>query len=208
MSDYLCVGLSNGGVLVFNGCNQSEGCDFPLTHNISTDHGVPISAMAATNKQDSGEGNSAAILAVGNDNGKIVGFRAQEAFMEAFSFEGYGHPVTALAVHETVLITAYSTGHIRLFRTDIIELCVEITAHTRIVSGLTVHQNLFISCAHDQYVHIWTLPDFRSRGSCDVTKLHTELLENRICTGVAALSKDRFAVACYDDEEIAVFRRD
>jgi WD40 repeat protein len=205
IQNYLCIGTSISKVLVFNCSDLTEGGDFPLAHSLSTDdYGVPISAIAASSSSSSG-----GVLAVGNDTGKLFGYRSDEAFAGAFTFEGYGHPVTALAVNDQVLIAAYSSGHIRLFRTDIVELAIELTAHTRIVSGLLVGPgaDYFISCSQDQYVHVWSLPDFRSRGGSEIGLIYSELLENKICSGVAELSDNRFAVACYDDDEITIFNR-
>ncbi len=197
--DFLCVGSSVGSVMVFSCRSLMEGNDFPVVHQLSTERDVPVSAMASSPTN---------ILAVGNDNGRVYGFRSDEAFVEAFNFPGFGHPCTALVLSEHVLVAAYSSGLIRLYRTDIVELVVELTAHTRIITGLTVNLSggYFVSCSQDQFVHVWSLPDFSSRGGSEVSKLYSELLENKMCTGVAALSKTRFAVASYDDEEITVFR--
>ena len=196
--EFLCFGSSMGSIVVFNCDHLVDGHDFPLVHTINTEN-VPVSHLAMAGH----------LLAAANDNGRIFLYRSDEAFVEAHNFNGGGYPCTAVAMNEQLLIAAFASGHIRLYRTDIFELSVEITAHTRIITGLALNTSgtMFVSCSQDQYVHVWSCPDLRSRGGMSLIKLFSELLEDRICTGVAFMSGDKIAVTSYDEEEIVILHK-
>jgi len=202
MREHFAIGCSTGNVLVFA---IREGGNYPIVHNIDTSQGA-ISAVASTST----------VLVAANDSGKIFGFSPKEAFMETFSFPGYGLPCTSLAMHDpsssvdssqghALLLAGYASGHIRGFRVDIRELAFEITAHSRAVTALTLSAWELASCSQDQYLHVWALPDFQSASS-RVGLLYSVLLENQMCTGCCFLG-DRLCVAAYDEEEISVFRK-
>lgn len=199
LRDFFCVGCSTGNILVFS-CR--EGGNFPLLHNLESEK-VAISSLAS----------SPSLLVAANDNGKIFGYSGNDAFEQSFTFPGYGSPCTALCQREHLLLAGYATGHIRGFRTDIVELTFEITAHTRAVTGLSLNTaergggSELASCSQDQHLHVWGLPDFRSNASSRVSLLYTDCLENKMCTGVAFLSGGRVCVAAYDEDEISLFRK-
>lgn len=210
LRDYFCVGCSTGNVLIFS-CR--EGGNFPLVHNLDSEKAA-ITALASTSSP------SSALLVASNDNGKIFGYSPSEAFEQKFSFPGYGSPCTALCLRDTLLLAGYATGHIRAFRTDIVELVFEITAHTRAVTGLTLSTAQWgererstergcelASCSSDQYLHVWAVPDFRSNASTRANLLYSGLLENKMCTGVAFLSGERICVSAYDEDEVMIFRK-
>jgi hypothetical protein len=197
MKEFLCVGCSTGNILVFS-CK--DGANFPLLHNLESEK-ASISALSAASP----------LLAAANDNGKIFVYSGADAFEQAFTLPGYGFPCTALCQRDSLLVAAYSTGHIRGFRTDITELTFEITAHTRAVTGLCLSAPTGVvelaSVSQDQYLHVWALPDFRSAANSRVSLLYSQCLENKMCTGVAFLSGGRMCVAAYDEEEISLFRK-
>lgn len=213
LRDFFCVGCSTGNILVFS-CR--EGGNFPLVHNLESEK-VAITALASSCSP------SSALLVGANDNGKIFGYSPSDAFEQIFTFLGYGSPCTSLCLRESLLLAGYSTGHIRAFRTDIVELVFEITAHTRAVTGLALSSTHWgereerervvergcelASCSSDQYLHVWAVPDFRSNASTRVNLLYSGLLENKMCTGVAFLSGDRLCVSSYDEDEVMVFRK-
>mmetsp|Transcript_30122 Transcript_30122/g.41360 ORF Transcript_30122/g.41360 Transcript_30122/m.41360 type:complete len:322 (+) Transcript_30122:52-1017(+) len=195
----LCVGTSIGSVHAFL-CKSvtSNSWDATLGFNMEPDH-YPITTLASFQN----------ILAVANDSGKIFGYDSFDAYVQVFSFSGFGYPCTAIVQRENVLIAGYSSGHLRLFRTDIQELAIEVTAHTRAISGLAIHPalNILASVSPDQYLHVWEVPDFMSASSRDVSILYSDLIENKICTGVSFLSSERICVATFDDDEMVVYER-
>mmetsp|Transcript_46471 Transcript_46471/g.92048 ORF Transcript_46471/g.92048 Transcript_46471/m.92048 type:complete len:318 (+) Transcript_46471:124-1077(+) len=200
LQDFFCVGCSTGNILVFS-CR--DGGNYPLLHNLESEK-VAISSLSS----------SSTLLVAANDNGKIFGYSGADAFEKCFSFPGYGSPCTALCQQGDLLLAGYVTGHIRGFRTDIIELSFEITAHTRAVTGLSLSKNErsgtgteLASCSQDQCLLVWGLPDYRSSSSSRVSLLYSECLSHKMCTGVAFLSGERICVASYDEEEIDLFRK-
>jgi WD40 repeat protein len=195
LRDFFCVGCSTGNILVFS-CK--EGGNFPLLHNLESEK-IAMSSLAS----------SPTLLVGANDNGKIFGYSGSDAFEQTFTFPGYGSPCTSLCLRDSLLLAGYSTGHIRGFRTDIMELMFEITAHTRAVTALSLGPggSELASCSQDQYLHVWALPDYRSSASSRVSLLYSQCLENKMCTGVAFLSGGRLCVSAYDEEEISLFRK-
>ena len=216
LRDHFCVGCSAGNILVFS---SREGSNFPLLHNLESDK-VAISCLASA---ACATASSSPLLVAANDSGKIFGYSAGDAFEQCLSFPGYGVPCTALCQRDTLLLAGYSSGHIRGFRTDIVELCFEITAHTRAVTALCLSPAVqqqqggssssnskvteLVSCSQDQMLHVWALPDFRSSASSRVSLLYTSNLEHKMCTGAAFLSGERICIAAYDEEELMIFRK-
>jgi len=195
----LCVGTSIGSVHAFVCKSVSiNSWDATLAYNMEPDH-FPITTLSSFQN----------ILAVANDSGKIFGYDSFDAYVQVFSFLGFGYPCTALVQQENVLIAGFSSGHLRVFRTDIQELAIEVTAHTRAISGLTMHPtlNILASVSPDQYLHVWEVPDFKSTSSRDLSILYSDLIENKICTGVSFLSNEKICVATFDDEELVVYER-
>eukprot|EP01038_Epipyxis_sp_PR26KG_P006472 gene6472-8902_t len=202
--NFISVGCSMGSVVVFS---VSSDCkQFSLLHTLDTDNnnsnsGTPISALSTTNS----------LLVAGNDNGQLFGYKSDTAFEHAFTLPGQTFPCTALVQPtENTLVAGYASGHIRIFRTDIVELCVEITAHTRSVSGFSLFpaNNWLATCSIDQIVQVWQLPDFHSLASSQVELLYSKCFENKICTGIAFLGRDRLSVASYDEDELILLEMD
>mmetsp|Transcript_25270 Transcript_25270/g.42118 ORF Transcript_25270/g.42118 Transcript_25270/m.42118 type:complete len:346 (-) Transcript_25270:142-1179(-) len=228
LDNNLCVGCSTGNILIFTAKDGTQACstNFPLAHNLEADR-VAITCLASAKN----------LLFAADDNGKLFGYAANEAFAQSFSFPGKGMPCTSLCLssggrgggkaesgNDLLLLAGYTSGHIRGFRIDIMEMAFEITAHTRSVTGLCLRPPVGVagaaadvdvdqdvvelaSCAQDQYLHVWALPDYRSASSSRVSLLYSVCLENNMCTGVAYLSEDRICVASYDEDEIALFRK-
>jgi WD40 repeat protein len=207
MRDFVCVGVSTGNILVFK-----DGGSFPLVHNLESDK-VAISALASSSQN---------VLIAANDSGRIFGYSASDAFEQIFALAAYNSPVTCLCMRDTLLLAGFASGHIRGFRTDIVELTFEITAHTRAVTGMSLSPAVtavgggsssgfgkeLVSCSADQFVHVWGLPDFRTNSSCRVDLLYSSCLEHKMCTGAAFLSGgDRICIAAYDEEELVIFRK-
>jgi WD40 repeat protein len=196
----LVVGCSNGHVLVFDCSTGLQTGSFPLLHTLTTESNAVQSL-----------GASATTLAVGDDHGNLFVYLVQEAYRQSnIVFRGTGSPITSLVVCEDVVVAGYTTGHIRLFRTDDVnELAIEITAHTRAVTGLAIQPStqLVASVSADQYVHVWSIPTFRSKANSSVNCVFTDMIENHMCTGVAFMGETRLCVSSYDEEEVFFFSR-
>lgn len=196
LSDLLCVGSSSGQLLVFDG--KDGAFDLSLIRRVDTGKS-PICAISSFKD----------ILASGNDCGDIYGFSLEQSFANVFTFFGAGSPCTTICQSDEWLFAGFSTGHIRVYRTDIMEMTFEISAHTRAVTGLTINntRSFIASCGKDQIVHVWRIPDYASGTSCSVDLLSSEILENKLCTGLAFMTDDRLCVASYDDDELVTLRK-
>lgn len=199
-SNNFYVGTSNGKVLVFETKLGLSGGNFPLSQQLETDsQPIPVSAVSC----------SSHTVAVGNDFGTIFLHKTREAYMQAAKFKGDGAPCTALVQNETLAMAGFTSGHIRLYRTDINELSVEITAHVRMVTALDFQEStqLLASVGADQQVLVWSVPSFTSKAHSSVDCVFAHTIENRICTGVAFVGESKLSVAGYDEEEVVVFTR-
>lgn len=194
----LCVGCSNGAIVVFDCSNDLSRGNFPLLHSLET-KGHAIYELSS----------SPSFLTAADDVGNIFAYRLDSAFELAFSIPSLGHPCVSMFSTEYAIIAGYTSGHVRVFRTDTREMAIEITAHARMVSGLAFNDNLQLaaSCSPDQYLHVWTVPNFRSQANSSMDCMFTHHLDNRLCTGAAFLSEQRLAVVCYDEDEIVTFNR-
>lgn len=194
----LFLGCSNGNVLVFDCSASLKSGQFSLLHTLECNQ-YPISAVSS----------SRSWLAAGDDFGNVFLYNIRDAYAQVAVFKGRGIPCTSIAVSEHVVIAGYSSGHIHLFRTDIHELSVEITAHTRMVSGLAFQEanQLLVSVGTDSHTHVWSIPSFQSKSDSSVGCVFSDYLENKMCTGVAWLGESRFGVASYDDDELVVYVR-
>lgn len=195
---YLSVGTSKGKVLIFNCDSFKDGGDFPLVHNLETELS-PIHSISSSERY----------LICSNDNGKIFGFDSYNSFEQSFAFKGYGFPCVSVALVNDTLIACYSSGHIRVFRTDIFELCIEISAHSRAISALSVSKDKkeFATCGQDQMVQEWSIPDFKSIQSSKIELIGSFVLENKICTGLCFLNDSRICVASYDDDKLSILKK-
>ena len=198
VGEYLCVGCSTGNVLVFG---YKDGGDFPILHNLESEK-IALTVLTSS--------PSSSFMVACNDVGSIYSYKIDDAFMQQkFSYQGMGYPCTSACQKGDWVLAGYSTGHIRGFRLDIEEMCFEITAHSRAITGLTVNKDgsELISCGRDQYLNVWSIPDFRSASGCRVGYIFGQVLENRLCTGVACLSDERICVASYDEADLTVLRK-
>eukprot|EP01039_Chlorochromonas_danica_P009290 gene9291-10255_t len=195
---FLCVGCSTGGIAVFDCSKDLHKGQFPLLH-VLEGKGHAIYALSS----------SPSFLSASDENGNLMLYRIDSAFELVFSISGKGVPCTALLNTDHVVVAGFASGHIRVYRIDTRELAVEITAHARLITGLTYHpeMQLAASCSADQYVHVWSVPNFRSMANSSMDCVFSHRLENRVCTGVAFQGNDKVSVTCYDEDDLVVFNR-
>jgi WD40 repeat protein len=198
LNNFLCVGCSTGSILVFDCSGDLQRGNFPLLHSLES-RGQAISVLSS----------SSSYLTAGDDMGNIFCYKIDDAFELGFSISGNGVPCTALFNTTYAIFAGFSSGHIRVYRPDTRELAIEIAAHVRMVTGLTYNEEtqLAASCSSDQYLHVWSVPDFRSKANSNLDCVYSSVLENKMCTGVAFINEHKLAVAAYDEEEISMFHR-
>lgn len=196
---FICVGSSVGSVAVIQ-CPTPDGERMSLQQPLVTKAGQAITAVASWPGK----------LVVGNELGDIFLFDCEGGvFEQVWEFAGVGYPCTALGVHLDVIVAAYSSGHVRLFRYGIHELAIELTAHARIINALSIHPtlNMFATCGDDQFINVWSLPDFKSVSSNSVELLCSERVPNRLLCGVSYFGDEQIGVVSYDEDDLIMLTR-
>lgn len=197
---YICVGTSVGSIAVIH-CPTLDGERMALQQPLVTKSGQAITAAASSDS----------MMVAGNELGDLFVFSRSGGgiFEQVWEFPGNGFPCTSLGVQGDVIVAAYCTGHIRLFRSSIHEMAIEIAAHARIINAIKIHPNLnmFASCGDDQFLNVWSLPDFTSVSSRDAELLCSERIPNRMLTGVSYFSDDRVGVVSYDEDDLIILTR-
>lgn len=186
---YICTGTSGGTVVLLNIPSRGgEGISF--FDSLET-RDCPILSLAS----------SEILIAAGNDNGDIYCFDPNESFLKQCMFHGVGFPCTAIAGKEDTIVAGFSSGHIRVYNFFQKQQLVEVTAHARAITGISMHPDLYLaaSCSEDQHMHVWSVPD--------MSILSVNVVDNKKLTGVSFMIGDRVGVVAYDDDEITVFNR-
>jgi WD40 repeat protein len=157
------------------------------------------------------------IMCGGNEKGDIFVFNSnfKGEYTLACKFTGSGNPVTAICcqIDCNTIFAGFLSGHIRIYRPNISEMSIEITAHVRSITGIIIDpkSEYFATCGEDQFFQVWQVPEFSSPNYVDSMKknvlLFCEKIENRLCTGLAFLTENKIAVASYDDESLVVFQK-
>ena len=208
LTNCVCVGTSLGSIVVFR---------FNLNSPIDTAHSKTVIMEPLYSKSVTVLGSSENTFCGGNENGDIFVYGTDFAldFHFVCKFSGAGFPCTSIACQNgtNTIIAGFSTGHIRIYRPNIAELSIEITAHVRSVTGIIIDPNdgFYATCGEDQFFQVWKIPNFTDCEYTDSLKkeclLFCEKLDNRLCTGICFLSENKIAVASYDDESLITFQK-
>ena len=159
------------------------------------------------------------LLACANENGDIAGFDVLSAFQQICFIPvnpnlTANSLITCIITRGDTIIAGFNTGHIRIYRASLQELAIELTAHYRWVTALAIHPNnpIFCSCSEDQFVRVWGFPEFHNRSTSIADLIHSERIENKMCTGACffnynSTGMDYIGIATYDDDEIIVLSK-
>ena len=187
----LALGSSVGTVYVINTAGD-------VLHRLSTQSSAAISATAS----------SARSVFCANDDGDILGFRVHDNFDTFLRMPGRGEACTALCCKGDVVIAGFVTGHIRVIRAELGELAIELAAHSRCLTALSLFPSggaYIASVGEDQLLHVWSCPDFLTPSGSDMDLGFASRLEHCLCTGVSWLPDGRLLVASFDEENLVVF---
>lgn len=186
----VAVGSSLGTLYVLNVSGD-------VLHRMSTQSAAAVTAVAASRQ----------FLFCANDDGDLLGYRIHSSFDTAMRIPGRGDACTTLACKGNVVIAGFSTGHIRIYRAEIGELAIELAAHSRPITALSLHPSsaYVASVGEDQQLNVWTCPDFLTPSGSDIDLGYSCRLEHSLCTGVAWAPDGRLLVGVYDVDEIAVY---
>ena len=127
------------------------GGELEVSHHLPAHRAAAIWCTAA----------SAKYLLAGDEHGSIHAYAVTGAFEFLWSLPlQLGaltvDPVTCLAVRDETVVAGFTSGHIRVYRANLGELAVEISAHVRPITGLSIHPRecLFCTCSEDQYLSV------------------------------------------------------
>lgn len=216
-SSHIVLGGSNGFLYVLD-VPPGDGEGISQLHKLNVSDAARYSGPSPGVMAVHGSGSDHVVCA--NENGDIVSFDSENAYAVSCYIPATtvkcsgGSLVTALLMRFDTIVAGYNTGHVRVFRRSVQELAVEICAHSRAVSALSLHPSspLFLSCSEDQTLRVWEFPEFSNKATSDADLIHSERFENRICTGACfyardSVNADHIAVAFYDDDEVVVLAR-
>lgn len=193
---FICVGSSTGNIIILK-ATSADGEGIELQETLETSKNA-ITAIHASDQ----------LLVCANDIGDIIGFNVESAFEVKCRFSGAHFPCTSILTRFDMIIAAYSTGHIRLFRPQTSELVIEIAAHARCITGLAIHPslNILASVSEDQFLIVWQLPANLSRAANDIDLLFSEKIDNHLLTGVAFVSDEKIGVVSFDEDDMIMFK--
>lgn len=145
----------------------------------------------------------AGVVASSCDSGEVCLWDAG-TFKALAAFPGGGYPCTSVKLKDTYVVTAFSTGHLRIFEISSATMVVEVTAHSRCITALDVHpvQDTFVTVGEDAVVSVWTLPE-RSSGSYHLELIKSQVVEDHLFTGVQFF-KSALLACSYDNNVMAL----
>merc|ERR1711988_557874 len=107
-----------------------------------------------------------------------------------------------------MLLSAYSSGHVRIHDIKSGSLAVQIQAHARFVTAIALHptKDLFATAAEDTCFSVWTLPAGPNNQVKHVTTI--PVADSMLC-GVAFCGEgnDNIAVTAYDSDHIYIWQQ-
>lgn len=192
--DLLLVGTHDGNILTFE-------------FSSATKHATP---KATLKKHSTAIGDIASFertLVSGDEIGTVCIWRYDdnEDVALVHTSKSFGNPCTSVSAWDTLVMAAFSTGHLRTFSIQTGVQLSEICAHARSITAVDIatRAGLALSASEDGFVRIWDL----NPGSefCDL-KFSQRIPDAQLCGARFLSSKGQgFAVTAYDSEELVCF---
>eukprot|EP00794_Sanderia_malayensis_P005118 gene5118-5767_t len=124
-NNHVCVGTADGNILVFK--VPSKGPTVKLQETFDA-HQSSICDIAADGET----------MASSDENGKIIVWKSGESFAKVTEINGFGFPCSSLCVVNGLVIGAYSSGHIRIFKYATGTMLCEVCAHSRLINAIDI----------------------------------------------------------------------
>ena len=200
--NYIYIGDGNGGITSLRLAEQFEVLPYSATSS-GTGKSVGITCMHASDK----------LLSVGNEIGEVFCFDVSSSSPSPttsfYEFQGTEFTATSICCRESVVVAAFSSGHIRIFKVfpDKVsrenELVVEIAAHSRCINALALHPTKysFASCGEDGKLLIWDFDPTQFK----INLVYSELMPHKLLTGATYLQDCKLAVSSYDRDALDIF---
>mmetsp|Transcript_15439 Transcript_15439/g.39164 ORF Transcript_15439/g.39164 Transcript_15439/m.39164 type:complete len:334 (+) Transcript_15439:75-1076(+) len=155
---FLCVGTSVGTVLVFS----HDVAQLKFTHTKSVRTGPaeqaepPVTALATSSLAD-----GAALLARADSTGGVQLWTTKNGstFDMGKRLAADGLCCTGLCAREHILAASYSNGELRLYSATSGSMLLQVAAHARWITALTLHPSawLIAAASEDAHVSIWAV---------------------------------------------------
>eukprot|EP00003_Mantamonas_plastica_P031184 TRINITY_DN799_c0_g1_i1.p1 TRINITY_DN799_c0_g1~~TRINITY_DN799_c0_g1_i1.p1 ORF type:complete len:365 (-),score=99.48 TRINITY_DN799_c0_g1_i1:1479-2573(-) len=204
-TNQVVAGSSTGDLYVFDepeGSSSVVICEKP-TAVVSIDNQT---IMAVATDETDKESNIVAVSDVDGNLRVLEASKDQEYTTIATLDMEDRDCATCLGVRGDNVIAGYTSGHIRVFSIKQQRMIVEIAAHARAVSALSMHpsESQFATVGEDTAVFVWTLPDEQGE---NMSVIFNKMQEDAYLQGVAFVGelKNKIATAAYDTDFITVF---
>merc|ERR1712087_318826 len=111
-----------------------------------------------------------------------------------------GSMCTSLRIRQTLLLCAFSSGHVRMYDLEAKVLTAVMTAHSRWINALEVHpsKDTFATASEDAYIGVWRLPEQGGHTIKHVTHYHAPDCTLTGVTFCGGASRDSVGATSYD----------
>ncbi|KXJ18917.1 WD repeat-containing protein 54 [Exaiptasia diaphana] len=192
---YICVGSSDGGIMVFD--VPARGTGVKLQETLST-HAEPICDLVGKDSK----------MVSSDDTGYMIVWQAGGHFTQLSKIDGFGFPCSSLALYKEYVVGGYGTGHIRIFNLTTGKIVFEICAHAQWVNALDVAEEngLLLSVSEDTFVRVWQVNDGESPKV--ELKFQQNIIDTQLCGGRFLDQEGHsFGITGYDLTEVSIFSK-
>jgi len=200
--EIICVGNSLGEVYFIENVKEST---YINTVGFSLKNGAAISHLASSIVHS--------LVFVADTQGFVYTYSLDSLkdgkFIKTIDLNNLHNPITSMCVYETTsscyLFIGDMLGKIRVYDILTFNLVIEIAAHFRAVSSLSINQKLnrFISTSEDTYLNVWKVS---VENGLSLVLMKSYNSDDKMIIGGSILEKPKFNVmiAQYECDEISV----
>ncbi|CAL8248783.1 unnamed protein product [Merluccius merluccius] len=198
--NYICVGVSSGGILVFD--IPSKGGNITLSE-VLEEHKESVTDMAS---ECSGSQECIADMVSADDAGTLCVWKSGEEFQLLNKITGFDMSCSSVKLWKGTVVAGYGTGQIRLYEAVTGILHAEVNAHARWIYSLDIapFSGLLLSAAEDSFVRVWHLSLTPESNCVEISHMYNECVTDTQICGAKFCDGDgyAFAVTGYDLNEI------
>jgi len=198
----ICVGNSLGEVYFVDNVKEET---FSSNVGVSLKSGCPITFLESSNVNN--------LLFVGDAQGTFHIYEVESAqsgkLLKSIDLNNHNNPITSMCVYENgtvcYLFVGDMLGKIRVYDIMTSHMIIEIAAHFRAVTSLSVNLKLnrFISTSEDTYLNVWKV---NVENGLNLVLMKSYNSDDKMIMGGRILDKPKFNVmiAQYECDEISV----
>ncbi|EDO41534.1 predicted protein [Nematostella vectensis] len=193
---YICVGSSDGGIMVFD--VPARGTGVKLQETLSSHNGAICDLVSHGGKMVSSD-----------ESGHMIIWQSGGHFTQLSQIKGFGNPCSSIALLRNLVIGGYGTGHIRVFNGATGKLLIEVCAHARWINALDVAPDagLLLSVSEDTFVRVWLISGEDDKPKFEM-KFQHPVNDIQLCGGKFLDTQGTsFGVTGYDLPDIVVFKK-